>query len=698
MPPEIDQEDASRMAATEPAKIRNIAVAGHRGVGKTSLVEALLFQAGKTNRLGTIDQGTTVSDWDEHEQKRVMSLAGSLCHLEWHDRKINLVDTPGDAGFQADTYAALRVVEGVVVVLSGVMGVEVNTSRVWNRTEEYELSRVVFVNMLDRERADFYRVLEAVRTQLSDRCVAIQLPIGAEHELTGVVDLLHMCAYMDPSGGKEGGPQPIPEDMDGVVQEHREKLLDAVVETDEELMARYLEGEELDAEAVAHALKAAVTRDELYPVGCGVASKNLGTTALLDLLVEGVPSPSRKGTTIEFGDAKEAVFIFKTIADPFTGRISLFRVLAGPVHGDTTLVDPRTHAKERLGQVLLLQGKDSESVDELAIGDLGAVAKLKDVVTGDVLVDHEVPVEPPHIDFPEPVMSFAITPKAKGDEEKMATGLRRLEEEDPTLHLRRDPQTGEQLLSGLSQMQVEVAVDRLKTRFHVDVELHPPRVPYKETIRQEARARHRYKKQTGGRGQFGDCEILIEPMEEGEGGETYQFVDKIVGGVISQGYRPAVDKGVREAMEHGDLAGAPVYGIRVTLIDGMEHNVDSSEMAFKIAGSMAFKEAYQKADPVLLEPIMQLEVTAPDETVGAVNGDLNSRRGRLQGMEPAAGMTTIKAEVPMAEILTYAQALTSMTGGRGDYSMHFLRYEEVPTHVAQKIIEQTKREREEAKV
>ena len=601
MPAGIDQEDVSRMAATEPAKIRNIAVAGHRGVGKTSLVEALLFQAGKTNRLGTIEQGTTVSDWDEHEQKRVMSLSGSLCHLEWHDRKINLVDTPGDAGFQADTYAALRVVEGVVVVLSGVMGVEVNTSRVWNRAEEYELSRVVFVNMLDRERADFYRVLEAVRAQLSDRCVAIQLPIGAEHELTGVVDLLHMCAYMDPSGGKEGGPQPIPEDMAGVVQEHREKLLDAVVETDEELMARYLEGEELDAESVAHALKAAVTRDELYPVGCGVASKNLGTTALLDLLVEGVPSPARKGTTIEFGDAKEAVFIFKTIADPFTGRISLFRVLAGPVHGDTTLVDPRTHAKERLGQVLLLQGKDSEPVDELAIGDLGAVAKLKDVVTGDVLVDHEVPVEPPHIDFPEPVMSFAITPKAKGDEEKMADrpppperggsdaascgATRRPASNSSTASRRcrsRSPSTGCTRGSTSTSSSTRRA-SRTRRRSG-----------------KEARARHRYKKQTGGRGQFGDCEILIEPIGDGgDGGETYEFVDKIVGGVISQSYRPAVDKGVREAMEHGDLAGAPVYGIRVTLIDGMEHNVDSSEMAFKIAGSLAFKEAYQKADPVL---------------------------------------------------------------------------------------------------
>jgi elongation factor G len=685
------------MAASEPGRIRNIAVVGHRGVGKTSLVEAMLFQAGKTTRFGTIEQGTTTADWDDDEQRRQMSLSGALLHLDWHDRKINLIDTPGDAGFQADTYGALRVVEGALVVLSGVMGVEVNTSRVWARAEEYELSRVVFVNMLDRERAEFFRTLEAVRQQLSDRCVAIQLPIGAEHELTGVVDLLHMCAYADPSGGKEGGPQPIPDSMADQVQEYREKLLDAVVETDEGLMARYLDGEELDAADVARALKEAVTRDELYPVGCGVATKNLGTTALLDLLVEGVPSPAKKGTTIEFGDAKQAVFVFKTIADPFTGRISCFRVLAGPVTGDTTLVDPRTHAKERLGQILLLQGKDSEPVTELCVGDLGAVAKLKDVVTGDVLVDHEVPVEPPHIDFPEAVMSFAITPKAKGDEEKMAAGLRRLSEEDPTLQLRRDPQTGEQLLSGLSQMHVEVAVDRLRGRFHVDVELHQPRVPYKETIRKEARAHGRYKKQTGGRGQFGDCHIVIEPISTDDE-QTYEFVDQIVGGVIPQSFRPAVDKGIQEAMAHGELAGAPVEGVRVRLVDGSYHTVDSSEMAFKVAGSMAWKSAYEQADPVLLEPIMELEVTTPEDAVGAVNGDLNSRRGRLQGMEPQGGMTTIRAEVPMAEILTYSQALTSMTGGRGDYHMSFLRYEEVPAHIAQKVIAEAKKEREEAKV
>src|SRR6266545_3380085 len=624
----------------EPGKIRNVAVVGHRGTGKTSLVEAMLFQAGATNRLGAIEAGSTVSDWDEDEQKRSMSLSGSLIHLEWQDRKINLVDTPGDAGFQADTLAALRVVEGALVVLSGVMGVEVNTSRVWARAEEYELSRVVFVNMLDRERADFFRILHAAREQLSDRCVAIQLPIGSEHELTGVVDLLHMCAYMDPGGAKEGGPQPIPDDMQAQVQEYREKLLDAVVETDEELMARYLEGEELPVEDVAHALKDAVTRDELYPVGCGVATKNLGTTALLDLLVEGVPSPAKKGTTIEFGDAKQAVFVFKTIADPFAGRISCFRVLAGPITGDTTLVDPRTHAKERVGQILLVSGKDHTQVDSVGVGDLGAVAKLKDVVTGDVLVDHEVPVEPPHIDFPEAVMSFAITPKAKGDEEKMAAGLRRLSEEDPTLSMRRD-------------------------------------------------------RQTGGRGQFGDCSIVIEPLEEREG---YEFVDKIVGGVIPQSFRPAVDKGIQEAMQHGELAGAPVQGVRVQLVDGQHHTVDSSEMAFKIAGSMAFKEAYAQADPVLLEPIMELEATVPDETVGAVNGDLNSRRGRLLGMDPHGGMTTIKAEVPMAEVLTYSQSLTSLTGGRGDYSMHFVRYEEVPSHIAQKVIAENQKEKEEAKV
>jgi len=681
--------------STEPGKIRNVAVTGHRGTGKTSLVEAMLFQAGAINRLGTVEQGSTTSDWDEDEQRRQMSLASSICHLEWQGRKINLIDAPGDAGFAGDTIAALRVVEGALFTVSAVMGVEVQTNRVWDRAEALELPRLVFVNMLDRERADFYRALDQLRSQLSERCVAIHLPIGSEHELTGIVDLLHMTAYTSPEGDREGGPVEIPEEMKDAVEQHRTQLLDSVVETDEGLMERYLEGEELGTEEVAHALKDAVTRGELFPVACGVATKNLGTTALLDLIVEGVPSPAKRPPAIDVDGAGTAAFVFKTVADPFAGRINLFRVLAGTFNSDSTVVNARNRSKERVGQLLTLQGKEHEQATEFGPGDIGAVAKLKDTTTGDLLLDSEHDIEPPKLDFPEPVMSFAVTPKAKGDEEKVASSLRRLAEEDPTLVLRRDPQTGDQLLSGMSQMHVEVAVERLKGRFGVDVELHQPHVPYLETIRKEARARHRYKKQTGGRGQFGDCEIVLEPLPEREG---YEFVDEIVGGVIQQGFRPAVDKGIQEAMQHGELAGAPVQGVRVRLVDGQQHSVDSSEMAFKIAGSMAFKDAYAKADPVLLEPIMEVEVSVPDDAVGAVNGDLNSRRGRLQGMEPRGGMTSIKAEVPMAEILTYSQALTSLTGGRGDYHMHFVRYEEVPTHIAQKVIDETKKELEEAKV
>jgi elongation factor G len=675
---------------TEAGKIRNVAVVGHRGTGKTSLVEAMLFQAGKTNRLGSIDAGNTVSDWEEDEQKRSMSLSASLCNCEWQGRKLNLVDTPGDSGFQADTVASLRVVEGALVVVSGVMGVEVNTSRVWNRAEELELSRVVFVNMLDRERADFFRALASVQEQLSERCVAIQLPIGAEHELTGVIDLLHNCAYMDPEGGREGDPVAIPDEMAATVEEYRTKLLDAVVETDEALMERYLGGEEIPAADIAAALKNAVTRDEIYPVACGVATKNLGTHALLDLIVEGVPSPAKKGSPIET-DANVAAFVFKTVADPFAGRISVFRVYAGEVKADTTLVNHRDHSKERLGALMVMQGKEHEKADGFGVGDIGAVAKLKDVQTGDVLVDAEHDLEPPALNFPEPVMSFAVTAKTKGDEDKVAQALRRLHEEDPTLQLRRDSQTGEELLSGMSQVHVEVAVERAKRRFGVEMELHQPRVPYVETIKSQARAQGRYKKQTGGRGQFGDCHIVLEPLDDHVG---YEFVDKIVGGVIPSGFRPAVDKGIQEALQHGDLAGAPVQGVRVSLVDGSYHTVDSSEMAFKIAGSMAFRSAYEKAQPTLLEPIMELEVTVPDEAVGAINGDLNSRRGRLLGMEPKGGMTTIKAEVPMAEVLTYNAALTSLTGGRGDYHMQFLRYEEVPAHIAQKLIEAAKKEKE----
>jgi elongation factor G len=654
----------------------------------------MLFQSGATNRLGAVEQGTTVADWDEDEQKRQMSLAAAVCHAEWQDRKLNLIDAPGDPGFQADSIAALRVVEGALFVLNGVSGVEVQTTRLWDRSEQLGLSRVLFVNMLDRERADFFVVLDQVREQFSKKCVAVQIPIGHEHELTGIVDLFHMRAYMSPEGGREGDPVDIPEEIAAQAATYREQLVDAVVETDEALMERYLEEGEVSGEELAGALKNAVSNDDLFPVLCGSATKNLGTTGLLDLLVEGVPSPAKKPLDLGIEANGAAAFVWKTVADPFAGRINVFRVLSGSVGSDSNLVNPRTKGKERFGQVLLLQGKEHSPADALQAGDIGAVAKLKDVMTGDLLLEKDDASEAPALDFPQPVMSFAITPKAKGDEEKMATALRRLAEEDPTLVMRRDDQTGEQLLAGLSQMHVEVAVDRLHRRFSVDVDLHQPRVPYLETIRKESRAQGRYKKQTGGRGQFGDCQIVLEPLA---GHQGYEFVDKIVGGVIPQGFRPAVDKGIQEAMSRGELAGAPVQGVRVLLVDGSYHNVDSSEMAFKIAGSMAFKAAYEKADPVLLEPIMSLEATVPDDAVGAVNGDLNSRRGRLHGMEPRGGMTTIKAEVPMAEVLTYSQSLTSLTGGRGDYALGFLRYEEVPTHIAQKIIEAAQKEREEAK-
>ena len=681
------------MPVFEPVKLRNVAVVGHRGTGKTSLVDALLYQTGELNRLGSIEQGTTASDWDDDEQKRRMSISLSLCHAEWKGRKVNLIDVPGDPSFQGEGRCALRVVEGALFVISGVMGVEVGTTRVWARAEELGIARVLFVNMLDRERADFFRALGQLQEQLSPRCVAVHLPIGSEHELTGIVDVLHMCAYTSPAGGREGESIPIPEELTELVQEYREKLLDEVVQTDEALMERYLEGGELGIDEVAHALKEAVTRGQVFPVACGVATMNLGTHALLDLIVEGVPSPAKMGSITHIDGARTAAFVFKTIADPFAGRINLFRVLQGEVTPDQTLVDARTHAKERMGALLFQQGKEHIPADSFGPGDIGAVAKLKEVQTGDLLLDREVATEVPKIGFPEPVMSFAVTPRIKGEEEKVANAIRRLAEEDPTLRLHRDQQTGEEIFSGMSQMHVEVALERAKRRFSVDVELHQPRVPYLETIRKESRAHARYRKQTGGRGQFGDCTIVLEPID---GNVGYEFVDKIVGGVIPQSFRPAVDKGIQEAMRGGELAGAPVQGIRVLLVDGSYHNVDSSEMAFKIAGSMAFKDAYAKADPILLEPIMELEVTVPDEAVGAVNGDLNSRRGRLHGMDPAAGMTTIKAEVPMSEVLTYAQSLTSLTSGRGDYSMHFLRYEEVPAHVAQKVIDETRKAREAA--
>jgi elongation factor G len=682
------------MPDREPGKIRNVAVIGHRGTGKTSLVEALLYESGTLTRLGSVAEKSTVSDYDEEERRRGMSISSAVTHLTWQDREVNLIDTPGEPSFQADVLSVLRVVEGAIVCVSGVLGVEVGTARLWNRCDELGLSRLVLVNLLDRERADFYSVLEGLRSQLSDRCVAVELPIGTEHEFRGVVDLVHMVAYLHGDGAAHDEPTDIPDDMKGVADEYHDKLMDVVAETSDELMERYLDGGEITREEMADALKKLVTDGQLFPVGCGAATRNIGSRGLLDLIVEGLPSPARARNVPEVGGAKTLAYVFKTIADPFSGRISLLRVFGGTLRSDTTLTNNHTHTKERIGQLLALQGKDHSPATELGPGAIGAVAKLKETGTGDVLSDSDSPAQIEPLALPAPVVSFAVEPKHKGEEDKVFQALRRLSEEDPSVDIHRDPQTGETIVAGLSQMHVEVTLDRMNRRFGVEVDLHPPRVPYLETIRRPARAQGRYKKQTGGRGQFGDCHITLEPLPEREG---YEFVDKIVGGVIPQGFRPAVDKGIQEAMGSGDLSGSKVVGIKVTLVDGSYHTVDSSEMAFKIAGSMAFKKAFSEADPVLLEPIMRLDITVPDEAVGDIIGDMTSRRGRVLGMDPGAGLTTIHADVPMAEVLAYAPDLNSMTGGRGDYAMSFLRYEEVPGHIAQSLIAAAAKEKEMAK-
>ncbi|HSS53889.1 MAG TPA: elongation factor G [Gaiellales bacterium] len=683
------------MPHREPGTIRNVAVIGHRGTGKTSLVEALLYESGTVNRLGSVADESTVSDFDEDERKRGMSISASVTHLEWEGRLINLIDTPGEPSFQADVLSALRVVEGAIMTVSGVLGVEVGTERLWRRCDELGTSRLVLVNLLDRERADFFAALEQLRERLSDKCVAVEIPIGTEQDFRGVVDLVHMVAYLhgeDASGHDESVP--IPEDLKPLADEYHDKLMDVVAETSDELMERYLDGGEITREEMAVALKQLVTDGQVFPVGCGAATRNIGSHGLLDLIVEGLPSPARARNVPETGGASTLAYIFKTIADPYSGRINLMRVYAGTLKGDSQLVNSRTHGKERVGQLLMLQGKDHTPTDELGAGMIGAVAKLKETNTGDVLADVDKPAAVEPIALPAPVVAFAIEARSKGDEDKVHASLRRLQEEDPSLDVHRDEETGEMIVGGLSQMHVETVLERMHRRFGVEVDLKPPRVPYRETIRKPARAHGRHKKQTGGRGQFGDCHIEIEPMEAHEG---YEFIDKIVGGVIPQGFRPAVDKGIQEAMRKGELVGAPVVGVRVRLVDGSYHNVDSSEMAFKIAGSMAFKQAVASADPVLLEPIMRLDIAVPEENVGDVMGDMSSRRGRVLGMDPGPGTTVIHVEVPMAEVLGYAPDLTSMTGGRGDYTMQLLRYDEVPAHAAQGVIAAAQRDREMVK-
>lgn len=691
------------MPALDPSKIRNVAVIGHRGTGKTSLTEAMLFVAGAVNRQGSIEQGSTVADYEEDEKRRQHSISGALCHLDWDNRHLNVIDTPGDPSFHADTIASLRVVEGAVVVMNAAVGLEVQHERLWNQCEDYKVGRLVVVNMMDRERADFIDCVNQLEESFGQGAVAAQLPIGAEDGFAGVVDLLSMKAY-----GYEGGKAKeidIPEDMSSQVEEYREKLMDAVAENDDAVMEKYLEGEKLSEEEMMAALKKGVGAGTVFPVLAGSATGTVGSDRLLDMIVAAVPSPEKKGAVaaIDADSGEEiqleckagdplAAFIFKTLADPFSGRITVFRVYSGELKSDSNAYNPVSKNKERIGQLLRLQGKENAAVDALGPGDIGAVAKLKSTNTGDSLCAESRKVTFAPLVFPNPVMSFAVEPKSKGDEEKIGSSLKKLQEEDPTLVVNRDPQTNELVVSGLSQVHVEVVVDRMKERFGVEVNLKTPRVPYLETIKKPAKAQGKYKKQTGGRGQYGDCWLEIEPLPRGEG---FEFVDKVVGGVIPRGFIPAVEKGVVESMKEGELAGSPIVDMRVTVYDGSHHPVDSSEMAFKIAASMGLKKAIADASPVILEPIMSVHIAVPEDNVGDVIGDMNSRRGKVLGMEPKGKMNEVNAEVPLAEMLSYAPDLRSMTGGRGDYTMDFLRYEEVPAHLAQKVIEETRAEKEE---
>jgi elongation factor G len=679
-------------------RIRNVALIGHRGSGKTSLHEALLFQSGAVSRLGSVSEGTTVSDAEPDERARKMSLQAALSSFQWQERRVNLLDTPGDPSFVADALAALRVCESAVFVINAVMGVEAQTIRLWKRAAELDLARLVFVNMLDRERADFFRALESLKSAFGPHVVATEIPIGSEQDVSGVIDLIDMRAYEYEGTSRDNCKEiPIPDSQLAQAQEYRDKLMDEVAENSDALMERYLDGEEISHDEIVSALKEGTNHGSLFPVTCGIATANLATNRLLDAIVEDLPSPVKHGglqagdQLLEADDSKEMfAYVFKTRADTFAGRINLFRVYQGVIRHDSHLLNTRAHVKERIGQLVSFDGTEITHVDEFGAGDIGAVAKLKETRAGDWLAERDEPLEMPAIKLPAAVMAFAVEPRNKGEEEKMFAALRRLHEEDPTIDLHRDQQTGQQIVAGLSQVHVEVIVDRLRGRFGVEVNLQTPRVPYQETIRQPAKAHGRHKKQSGGRGQFGDCHIEIEPLPAGSG---FQFVDAIKGGVIPHGFIPAVEKGVVEAMQAGVVAGYPVKDVKVTVFDGSYHTVDSSEVAFKLAAGHAMRDAMEQAGSVLLEPIMMVSINVPDDAVGDVIGDLNSRRGHPHGMEPAGGgMTDVKAEVPMAEMLSYAPDLRGITGGQGEYTMEFLRYDEVPAHLTGKVVAQAHQE------
>ncbi len=690
------------MKVYDAAAIRNVALVGHGGSGKTQLVSAMLFAAGAVNRLGRVDDGSTTTDFDEEEIARKHTLSSSLAHAEWQKTKINIIDAPGFANFLSDARAALRVVEAAVVVVDAVHGVEVQTEKLWAEAASLNLPRIVALNRLDRDRASLDRSLATLHRDCAREIAPVQIPLGEERAFTGVIDLVRMKALTfagDNSGKVTEGE--IPEAFVDRAQKARDELIESVAEADEQLMETFFAEGTLSQEQLVAGLRAATMTGKLFPLVCTSAVHMVGIQLLLDAIVNYVPSPAEREFPVLDADGTEltvkpsdtapyAAFVWKTIADPFAGRITMMRVVNGTLKSDTTVNNVTRDAPERFGHLLVLQGKAQTHVPELKAGDLGAVAKLKDTHTSDVLADKQVKYRVAAIKFPEPVLAYAIEPKTRGDEDKISSAMQRLREEDPSINYTRDPQTHELLLAGQGQLHIEVTVAKLKRRFGVEVNLKPPRIPYRETITAATEAHGRHKKQTGGHGQFGDCKIKVEPLPRGS---DFQFVDDIFGGSIPRQFIPAVEKGIQDARVRGFLAGFPMVDFRATVFDGSFHQVDSNELSFKMAGQLAFKDAMTRARPTILEPIMQVEVYSPSDFAGDLMGDLNGRRGRIAGMDTRGVMTVIRAQVPMSEMLTYEQHLTSATGGRGSYHMEYSHYEEVPHQLQGKIISAAKAER-----
>ncbi|MGQ9778535.1 MAG: elongation factor G [Bacillota bacterium] len=681
--------------------LRNLALAGHGGSGKTSLAEAMLFLAKATDRLGRVDDGTSVMDYDPEEIKRKISLSAAVAPLEYKDHKINLLDTPGFFDFVGEVKGAMRVADAALIVVCAVSGVEVGVEKVWSYADEYGLPRAFFINKMDRENANFTKVLNDLRAQFGQKVIPLQVPIGSAEAFRGIVDVVRAKAIVGPAGKEK--TEEVPADLAAAVQEYRAWVIEAAAEAEDELTAKYLEGEELSEEEVLRGLRLAMAAGKIVPVFCGSAVKLIGVETLLGAVVDLFPSPLARGEVVGNLPSGEearrapveneplAALVWKTTADPFVGKLTLFRVYSGVFRSDSTVFNANKGKNERVGQVFLIKGKTQEPVAEIGPGDLGAVAKLAETGTGDTLCDRDKPIVLPGILFPKPVLTLAVEPKAKGDEEKISSGLARLMEEDPTFIATRDTTTKEILVSGLGELHLEVITSKLQKKFGVEVNLKTPKVPYKETIRGTAKAEGKHKKQTGGRGQYGHVWLELEPLPGGE----FEFVDKIFGGAVPKQYIPAVEKGVRETMEEGILAGYPVVDVKCTLYDGSYHSVDSSEMAFKIAASLGFKKAFMEAKPVLLEPIMNMEIYVPEQYMGDIIGDITKKRGRVLGMEPAGqGMQLVRAQAPLAEVFRYAMDLRSMTQGRGSFSMTFDHYEEVPANLAEAIIAQHKKEKE----